>query len=624
MKTLLSPIYANDAFRVYGSMGMAKGLLTREGNAYTYTGEDYTVSAVDELDAASGVTLRKSTVKNTGDEVITLTDAAARFVFDGGEWEVYTQSNTWQNESTGGWVPLVTEVRAESDALRNAFGAAPMLALYNKQTARGVVFHIVPRAPWALSARIAPRYGGEAVSVWVEAGYNPTNFAYALGGGESLSLPEVIYYEFRNKTDLDAYRLHRYMNAHFPRRYAPVAFNTWLQKFEKIDFENVSAQIDRASEMGFDYFVTDAAWYGGNEGNFWEVRGDWSENTTGAYAGRMGELAERVRAAGMQFGLWLELESAGDRSRVLAEHPEYYFRYEDGTEVFYFFDFASEAAREYLFTRIDALIRTYGVAFLKLDFNQDLRHDKTQGGFIRHLAGYEAFLLRLKAAHPSLYIEDCSGGGQRTSLSNCMVADGFWMSDNQSTYEGMRIFRDTVKRLPPQAIEKWATVTSLSGFEPVYLGADTSEKILTCNDAIWNDVRGVHLSYLDAFLFGSPMGFSCDLTAFSPALVTHLKERIAAYHAKRDFWLCAECRILAETGEVTVLQFADKELSHIEIVAAVERIRQSSLTVYPVVDKCAKYRLEDKELSGAEIDECGITLPFKENFSAGFIVLDKA
>ena len=62
------------------------------------------------------------------------------------------------------------------------------------------------------------------------------------------------------------------MYKNYPRKEVPVMYNTWLYKFEKIDFENVASQVKRAKELGIEYFVIDAAWYG--QGEMWACRGD--------------------------------------------------------------------------------------------------------------------------------------------------------------------------------------------------------------------------------------------------------------------------------------------------------------------------------------------------------------
>ncbi len=88
-------------------------------------------------------------------------------------------------------------------------------------------------------------------------------------------MPQILSYEVRNKVDMDAWKIHHYMNQKYPRRELPVIYNTWLCRFEAITFENVANQIPLASELGAEYFVIDAGWFG--KGGFWNCRGDWEE-----------------------------------------------------------------------------------------------------------------------------------------------------------------------------------------------------------------------------------------------------------------------------------------------------------------------------------------------------------
>ena len=85
----------------------------------------------------------------------------------------------------------------------------------------------------------------------------------------------------------------------------PVIYNTWLAFFDRIELDNVFAQIEEAAALGCDYFTLDAGWFG--DGTLWEYNiGNWTENIEGAYLGRMREVSDRVHAAGMKYGLWLK------------------------------------------------------------------------------------------------------------------------------------------------------------------------------------------------------------------------------------------------------------------------------------------------------------------------------
>lgn len=632
---------AEDVFTIYGSFGYVNGPLKGDDHHFTAEGQEYLVSVERVMDE-QGVVSQKGKIKNIADHPITVNCMMAKFAFDGGEYEVYTQSNTWMNESVGRWQPLLTSVSAETRGLRDSYGAAPFGVLWSKQTECGVAFHIIAQFSWKLMMSNMP-LGGQFNYIAVEAGLNNCNLNVTLRPGEELDMPEIIYYEVKNRTDLDCYKLHNYIHQTYPRREMPVIFNTWLYRFERIDFDNVAAQIPRAKELGVEYFVIDAGWFG--QGNFWLCRGDWYENTEDAFRGRMRELSDLVRANGMKFGFWLEVETAGADARILETQGDLHFKYGSS----YFLDFANPKACEYMLQTVSGLVEQYDAKFIKFDFNQDLPVDVGQDAFVTYFKGYRHFIRTLKKMHPDLYVENCASGGMRMSLAGCVDFDSFWLSDNQSPYEGMRIFKDTILRLPPQVIEKWATIQSASRFVPAY-EKEYDEKIISTNDAIWNDVRGVHQSFLEGFLTGTPIGFSCDLNSFSLKLFEGLKKFVAGFKKDREFWQKAVCRILTDTESMLVLEFCDMSFEKAVVVVFSLNTVQNNIRVYPVIDENARYRisgqcffdgencereveetrkeqagaLQQSPVPGSRITACGIDVPVHMNFEMMRFTLDKA
>lgn len=398
---------ANEMWNIYGSFGYVNGPAQWEGSrAFTKRGSYYVCSEYAEDE--SGVISRKDKIKNISPNKISVSCLMSKFVLDGGEYEVYTQRNTWQNESRGAWQPVITGVSAETTGLRNAYGAAPFFAIWNQQTGRGAAFHIMTRQPWRFEVKstAAPQ---ESNSLEIEIGVNCSNFLAELEAGQELELPEILFYEIRNKLDMDCYKIHAYMNAHYPRRELPVIYNTWLYQFERINYENVKVQIPRAKELGVEYFVIDGGWFG--NGNFWEYRGDWFEYETGAFHGRMADISRLVRENGMKFGFWLEIEAGGVKSEMMKAHRDYYLTYDDNGNELYFFDFSNPEACEYMFQTVSGLVKLYQAKFIKFDFNQDLKLDVHQKAFQDYFEGYDTFLKKLKTAHPDLYMENCASGG---------------------------------------------------------------------------------------------------------------------------------------------------------------------------------------------------------------------
>lgn len=615
MIQITSETVAGDLWDIRGNFGRASGGVVCSGGCCTLSAGGCRVEDTRETDEY-GVTLRRVRITNTSEKPLVFSGLTARFLFDGGEYEVYTQYNGWQNESEGAWQPLVTGVSAGVESVRACAGAAPVLALWNCQSGRGTVFHLLPRSAWLMSVkRVCAE--GETSCVAAEAGVNPQGLAAGLQPGETLELPQIVYFEFQNRTDLDCWKLHHYWLTRYAPRRMPVLYNTWLCRFDKITFENVNNQVAAAAGLGAEYFVIDAGWFG-HAGSWCDSRGDWLENTAGALGGRMGDIADNVRRNGMAFGFWLEIETAAKNAEILRTHPEYYL-FSDGK---YFFDFTCRAARAYLLETVSGLIGRYRAEFIKFDFNQDLYDDKDRSAFLGYLDGYFAFIRELRKRHPGLYLECCASGGMRTCLTFCEDFDSIWFSDDQSPYEGARICRDTLLRMPPQCIEKWAAVRTLSDELPFY--AEKQEKLISADDAVWGKVAGVGESFLEGFLAGGPFGFSCDLNAVSAAQFGRLKQFVAAFKKDRAFWQQAVCRILASTESVIVFQYSDMALSQLRLVVLSGRVRQRGVHVCPAVDQGREYTVDGTARSGKDLAAAGLDIPLDGDFCGRFVTLTAA
>ena len=118
----------DDGFISVRDTATVSGKITKDGDAY----------------------LREDTITNTSDETMHLYDYKCRFCLPGEEYEVFTMYNNWQNESSGTWQDLHTTIEASAKGIRTNDCNVPMMAVYNKQTRRGIVFHIFPSAAWSI------------------------------------------------------------------------------------------------------------------------------------------------------------------------------------------------------------------------------------------------------------------------------------------------------------------------------------------------------------------------------------------------------------------------------------------------------------------------------------------
>lgn len=596
---------AQSVWDIFGSFGKVKGEIRSVGGQKVLESEAVRVAMREETDR-EGVTVRQTVVKNISQKDISVHCLLDRYVMEGGEYEVYTQASSWEYESRGAWQALNTGVHARGSLICGSNGAAPMLAIWNVQTGRGRVFHLLSDGAWEMSASLSAANGGmTSTKVAVEMGVDSRHLNYLLQPGKEVSLPEIITYEFTSKTDLDCHKLHAYWNRRHPAtRPQPTIYNSWLCRFDKLEPEFVLKQVEKAKTLGVDYFVLDAGWFG-PKADWGSVRGDWSESPDGYLGGRMADISKAVRDAGMKFGFWLEAESAVKSSRIVKEHPEY-FTVLDGV---YFLDFTRKDAFDYIVKTTCALLEKYHADFMKFDFNQNADFDPTGKAFIAYNAAFREFIREVRRRHPGVYIEGCASGGLMMNLGWAKDYDSIWPTDNQSPYHGMRIIKETMLRMPPRLLERWLVARTVQNIQPDYGGRDS--RLIATDNGTWTRMRSVTPDYLDAFTAGGPVGFSCDLTAFAESDLKHFAQELSNRRQNAAFWNAAVGRILSDTPSVVVLQYDANAFDEIRIVAVADNLLQSSVTVYPRLDASADYLVDGKPRRGAELVSKGIVVPLR-------------
>ncbi len=577
---------ARDIWAIFGDFGFVDGAACATADGLSAESGGLRVETTEETGEAD-VRLRRTLVRNVSDRPLVATCLLDVFRFDAGDFEVYTQASTWMNESRGAWQPLHTGVETRGGAMRSSSGAAPVLALWNRQSGRGRVFHLLSGGAWEMRASVTPFN-----TIRVEMGYDAHQLRIPLRPGESIALPEILHYDFTNKADLDCHRLHAWWNARHPGRRLPSFYNTWLGRFDKLDFDFALKQVACAREIGLEYFVVDAGWFGPAKG-WTKVRGDWRESPDGALGGRLADLSAAVRDAGMKFGFWLEAEIADAGTDIVREHPEYFRTMGGG----HFLDFTRDDARGYLLETVCGLLEKYRASFIKFDFNCDPGSDASGRAFTDYLAGYRRFLREVRARNPGIYLEGCASGGLMMDLGWAREFDGFWPTDNQSPVHGLRIAKETMLRMPPRLVERWITVRSAPGMQPDYFGSDA--RLLATEDAWWRDLRSLAPCYVSAFAAGGPAGFSCDLAALSDAHRDHFRRMVA--EAKRDeaFWCAAVGRVLCDTPDVTALQYSDVALRDVRVHVVTARPCQPRMQIHPVLDPAREYLCDGRRDTGA-------------------------
>ena len=335
------------------------------------------------------VMLRQDKVTNLTDAPITFQPYSPKLDLPGGEYEVYTQYNGQLVESTGSWQPLVTRVQCGSPSFRACADATPFMAVWNNQANRGLAIHVLVDSTWQLTvSRHMERRSKHTVQVSVNF-YE--NRLVTLQPGETLSLPGLLFYSCKNKVDLDCWKLHRWFADYHPRRQYPAVYNTWLYRFDRFTPEDIKQQIPVAAELGIEYFVIDAGWFG-TKGNWSGTLGDWEESPESAMEGRLAEISQAIRDQGMKFGLWFEIERAAPTSKIVQTHPEYFVP----GMTFPMLNFTLPQVQQYILELLEQRIAQYHIEYLKFDMNADLCYVEGDESLSRYFAGYRQVFRQLK------------------------------------------------------------------------------------------------------------------------------------------------------------------------------------------------------------------------------------
>ncbi len=487
-------------------------------------------------DAATGVVSRRDTLDNTGEAPVTFSCCLARIALPPGRYECYTQASRWCHENQGAWQPLHSGLRLSHPPGRTTEGATPYLAIRRIDTGNGLACHILPRGNWTI--RVTPvTEGGEAPFAVIELGLADENLHRTLAPSEAFDLPEIIFQPIpHGKPHLAAPSLHQYLlRNHFAaaKPEAPVVFNTWFYEFEILDVPHLRQQLAAAREVGCEVFVIDAGWYGPGGTNWGTCVGDWREKTEKAFQGRMQQFADEVRAAGLGFGLWIEPERFGPEAPIRAEHPEYFVHFGDMARL----DLTQPAAYVWLRDEIKRLVKTYQLAWMKLDFNFALDNDASGAELADYTAAWHRLLDEIRAACPETFFEGCSSGAMRGDLETLRHVDGHFLSDSVNPTDMLRITQGAWLRLPPGRLTRWTVVRSAGKVLPRYMQsvADSPVVVITPGGALWEPAESVDLDFALLAAMPGMFGLSGDIASLPPEHRGRVGAVVAFYKRWRRF-----------------------------------------------------------------------------------------
>lgn len=251
-----------------------------------------------------------------------------------------------------------------------------------------------------------------------------------------------------------SWNLHRLIRSHICRSAycdtkRPVLINNWEATYFDFTGEKIIEIAKHAAELGVEMLVLDDGWFGKRDDDLAGL-GDWTVNEK-KLGMPLSQVAEKIRALGMKFGIWIEPEMVCEDSDLYQEHPDWAFTIPGRKPVRARYqlvlDYSRKEVVDGIFTQIAKVLDETKADYVKMDMNRHLTDvwsktagEQNQGAILhRYMLGVYDFLERLHERYPALLIEGCSGGGGRFDAGMLYYTPQIWCSDNTDAIERVKI-----------------------------------------------------------------------------------------------------------------------------------------------------------------------------------------
>ena len=489
---------------------------------------DVKVDLLYEIDPATGVLARSARIENDTKETFTIEQAfAATWNLPGssdyqlryltgrwaGEWDLQQQAMhpgkvvlESRRGSTGDemnpWFAIERDRQPDQDTGAVWFGALGWSGSWQ----------INVEEDWANRVRVT-------------GGFTPFDFAYVLAPGQSLDTPKF-YGGYSNTGIGGASRLlHRFeLDSVVPeaphRKMRPVLYNSWEATGFDVNEAGQEALAEKAASIGVERFVMDDGWFGERK-NEHAGLGDWYVNRQ-KFPHGLKPLIDKVHSLGMDFGLWVEPEMVNPNSDLYRKHPDWVLNFPERPRTEgrnqLVLNLARPDVRAYVYGSLDKLLNENDIAFLKWDYNRNWSEpgwpaaplDEQKEVYVKYVQNLYGILAELRAKHPHVEIEACSGGGARVDLGIMRYTDEVWPSDNTDPFDRLRIQDGFSYAYAPGVMMAWVT-----------------------DSPNWMNNRSTSLEYRFLSSMQGGLGIGANLNKWTPADFATAKSMVAEYRNVR-------------------------------------------------------------------------------------------
>lgn len=280
-------------------------------------------------------------------------------------------------------------------------------------------------------------------------GINPQSFSWILQSGETFCSPEaVLSYSGEGYRGLSL-KLHAFVREHIVRgvwkhKVRPVLLNSWEACYFKIDERKLLQLAKAGKEAGVELFVMDDGWFLGRNDDTSSL-GDWEADPK-KLPGGIASLSTKIKALGMDFGIWVEPEMISEKSRLYQVHPDWCMSipghaHSEGRNQC-LLDLCNPEVQQYVIDSMTKVFSSGNISYVKWDMNRIFTDiyspylPTTQQGEVAHryVLGLYHCMDELVKRFPDILFEGCSSGGNRFDLGILSYFPQIWASDNTDAY----------------------------------------------------------------------------------------------------------------------------------------------------------------------------------------------
>lgn len=276
-------------------------------------------------------------------------------------------------------------------------------------------------------------------------GINPNSFSFVLEPGDSFEAPEAVMTYSHEGYQGMSLHLHDFIREHIVRgkwkkKVRPVLLNSWEAAYFDINEKKLLSLAKAGKEVGIELFVMDDGWFGERNDDSHSL-GDWEVNTK-KLPGGLGELCQKVKALGLEFGIWVEPEMVNVHSRLYEQHPEWVLDIPDKPHTEgrnqRILDLTRADVQDFIIEKMSEVFSSADISYVKWDMNRifsdyysrALPAERQGEVSHRYVIGLYRCMKELTERFPEILFEGCASGGNRFDLGILSYFPQIWASDD--------------------------------------------------------------------------------------------------------------------------------------------------------------------------------------------------